>query len=282
MASHLSSLLGLFFSIPYLDILASFFPILNPYLSSSTSSMIGDFCQRFYEDHAEAQKYAILAIEYRRCLDQGFWHDYLVFDTAPLNPNSTTHQPNTSQDNLTHTYLRVERKRSPLGMYITDEVCVLGQDKPPTQQGSDECLAIFSWPSRFQPEQFFAMPTPNLLDVLEVIQLLSLMQPKSNFTIHQCHWFPQAIIRTIFHTHGFQEHAQHQLLMKIFHTQVPSLVLEIARCKKQCTKAITSWEPVDRESEGVNEVLQGCQLLSDSLVNIAAREKASWLEEQCF
>ncbi|KAF8415048.1 hypothetical protein L210DRAFT_3657995 [Boletus edulis BED1] len=184
MASHLSSLLDLFFSIPYLDILASFFPILNPYLSSSTDSMIGDFCQKFYEDHAEAQKYAIFAIEYHRCLDQGFWHDYLVFDTASLNSNSTTHQPNTSQDNLTHTYLRFERKRSQLGRYILDRVDILGQDKPPTQQGSDECLAIFSWPFGFQPGIPFVIPTPNLLDVLEVIQLLSLMQPKSNFTNH--------------------------------------------------------------------------------------------------
>jgi len=155
----------------------------HPFASLHLKWPVDQFCRALHTVHADSKQHGIVSVQHWKCLHRGLHHESLVLDVVPLVPGK-----NVPQNNPSHTYIQIGRfkDRVLLGR-ARDEVVVVGRMtedvQESNQQGPSDCLSTISW----------TIELPNLLDVFDIIQLLSFMFPYHNIFTRQCHWFARTI-----------------------------------------------------------------------------------------
>ncbi|KAF8133383.1 hypothetical protein EV363DRAFT_1295540 [Boletus edulis] len=101
---------------------------------------IKGFCDAHHSTLADSLKLGIHSMEYCKYLDQGCWHEHLIFQIVPLDEKSKEHR-----------YIEVQRVTI-VGMTgatrIMDRVIVYGENRPSIDPDFDKSLATIIWPNK--------------------------------------------------------------------------------------------------------------------------------------
>ncbi|KAF8440982.1 hypothetical protein L210DRAFT_3503856 [Boletus edulis BED1] len=118
---------------------------------------IKGFCDALHSTLADSLKLGIHSVEYCKYLDQGCWHEHLIFQIVPLDEKSLKE----------HRYIEVQWVTI-VGMTgatrIMDRVIVYGQNRPSIDPDFDKSLATIIWPNKSD--------LPNIIVVFDNIHLL--------------------------------------------------------------------------------------------------------------
>lgn len=198
---------------------------------------LDQFCRALHRAHTDSSQCGIISVQHWKRVRQGLQHESLIFDVVPLIPGR-----NIPQNNPSHAYIQIGRfkdrtQTSFFGLWglARDEVVVVGREATVVQESKehdpDDCLSTISW----------AAPLPNLIDVFDVIQLLSLMFPCYNIITRQCYWFARTIYDCLRHAYSpYREDVLGKkwwkrskfMLVRLLTPSPPSLLLSFCRVKK--------------------------------------------------
>jgi hypothetical protein len=197
---------------------------------------LDQFCRALHRTRTDSSQRGILSVQHWKRVRQGLQHESLILDVVPLVPGR-----NVPLNNPSHTYIQLGRfkdreQTSLFGIWglARDEVVVVGREAKDVQESKehspDDCLSTISW----------AAELPNLVDVFDIIQLLSLMFPYYNIVTRQCYWFARTIYNCLRHTYGpYREDVGKKgwkrskfMLIRFLTPSPPSFLLSFCRVKK--------------------------------------------------
>ncbi|KAI9567508.1 hypothetical protein HD554DRAFT_2107700 [Boletus coccyginus] len=207
----------------YTDAVSSFIPPVSmmdpnnhPFaLPHPMTCTVTSFCKALHRARSFSSQHGIVSVQHRKRTLEGLQHESLILDVVPLIPGG-----NWPQRDPLHTYIEVGRLKDPDHACLVwgvakDKVTILGQEKRAVHAKSGpEDRSARQTPSirtTFEGISLFtlswARDLPNLIDVFEIIRLLSLTHPHYNIFSRQCFWFARAIFRILRSTYEFVEEA---------------------------------------------------------------------------
>jgi len=237
----------------YTEALDSFLPPMHPSHPFAPphpkTRSVEAFCKALHGARAFSSQCGIMSVQHRKRIH----HEALLFDVVPLAPG--TNLP--CHPNPPHTFLEVSRFKDPDRSYLfgiwgfaKDEVLIIGQetagsDHQVQQPGlENEVLSTLSWTTEL----------PNLVDIFDIIRLLSLTHPYYNFFTHQCFWFARAIYRILRRTYDYDHDvtgdkgwkmANFLVFFRIPTPSPPELLVSFCQDKKEWSYRATVGKIVD-------------------------------------
>jgi len=202
-------------------------PFAPPYPRTWT---IESFCKALHSVRTDSLQCGIISVQHWMCPHGRSPYDCLVLNIVPLVPGCNLPQ-NVSPS---HMSIEVERFKDPtqrsffdIWGHASNEVTVIGVNNGGTSSyirhqshpiTSDHCLASISW----------ATDLPNLIDVFDIIQLLSLMFPHYNLFTHGNFWLAHTIYSILQETY-YPQHVKSikaNWMLRLCHFLTPRPLLQ--------------------------------------------------------
>lgn len=161
------------------------------------------FCKELHGARAFSSQCGIMSVQHCRCIHHGLQHESLLFDVIPLAPGTNLPQ----SANPPHTFLEVSRFKNPdrtnlfgIWGFAKDVVLIIGQE---SGGPNDEVQQPLTLESEILSTLSWSTELPNLVDIFDIIRLLSLTHPYHNIFTCQCFWFVRAIYRILRRTYNY-------------------------------------------------------------------------------